>query len=98
MFARNSASASSRSACFTYVVVIAAVLARSAWKYDERAARYVHMEAGHVAQNLLLQAVALGLVGVPVGAFHDDAVQETLGLPASESPLYLIPVGRPVAE
>jgi SagB-type dehydrogenase family enzyme len=78
------------------VFVIAAVYARTESKYGKaRAPRYVHMEAGHAAQNLLLQAVALGLAGVPVGAFEDDLVQRALALPGDQKPLYLIPVGRP---
>jgi SagB-type dehydrogenase family enzyme len=77
------------------VFVIAAVYARTAVKYGDRAKRYVHLEAGHVAENLLLQAVALGLGGVPVGAFHDDKVHDALGLPKDQEPLYLIPVGHP---
>ena len=77
------------------VFVIAAVYERTSGKYGERAARYVHMEAGHAAENLLLQAVALGLGGVVVGAFHDAQVQTTLDLPQDRQPLYLIPVGYP---
>lgn len=68
---------------------------RTAVKYGERAERYVHLEAGHVAQNVLLQAAALGLGGVPIGAFSDRGVQRALGLPADHEPLYLIPVGHP---
>jgi SagB-type dehydrogenase family enzyme len=76
------------------VFVIAAVYARIAEKYGkERSVRYAHLEAGHAAQNLLLQAVALGLGGVPMGAFRDEQVQQVLALPADQSPLYLIPVG-----
>jgi nitroreductase len=52
------------------------------------------MEAGHAAQNLLLQAVALGLGAVPIGAFYDDRVREALHLPSGQEPLYLIPAGR----
>jgi SagB-type dehydrogenase family enzyme len=77
------------------VFVIAAVYARTAVKYGDRAKRYVHLEAGHVAENLLLQAVALGLGGVPVGAFYDDKVKDALKLPEDQEPLYLIPVGHP---
>jgi SagB-type dehydrogenase family enzyme len=76
------------------VFVIAAVYARTAVKYGSRAERYVHLEAGHVAQNILLQAVALGLAGVPMGAFSDRDVQGVLGLPRDHAPLYLIPVGH----
>ena len=78
------------------VFVIAAVYARMAKKYGEAwSRRYVDMEIGHAAQNLLLQAVALGLGGVPIGAFHEDRMRRLLGLPAGEEPLYLLPVGRP---
>jgi SagB-type dehydrogenase family enzyme len=76
------------------VFVIAAVYDRLAGKYgDDRSVRYAHLEAGHAAQNLLLQATALGLGGVPMGAFRDDQIRKVLSLPAEESPLYLIPVG-----
>jgi SagB-type dehydrogenase family enzyme len=78
------------------VLVIAAVYERTERKYGaERSPRYVHLEAGHAAQNILLQAVALDLGAVPVGAFYDDRVQQALGLPADHQPLYLIPVGHP---
>jgi SagB-type dehydrogenase family enzyme len=78
------------------VFMIAAVYARTAHKYGQmRSPRYVHMEAGHAAQNLLLEAVALGLGGVPVGAFDDGEIQKALALPADHQPLYLIPVGHP---
>lgn len=78
------------------VFVIAAVYQRTAQKYGQaRTPRYVHMEAGHAAQNLLLQAVALGLGGVPIGAFHDDEVRSALSLPIDHRPIYLIPVGHP---
>ncbi|MFC2009628.1 SagB/ThcOx family dehydrogenase [Chloroflexota bacterium] len=74
-------------------IVIAAVYQRTERHYRERAVRYVHIEVGHMAQNIHLQAVALGLVSVPVGAFHDEQVHETLSLPQNEKPLYIIPVG-----
>ena len=78
------------------VFVIAAVYERTAVKYGaERSPRYVHLEAGHAAQNLLLQVVVLGLGAVPIGAFDDAGVQQALGLPAEQQPLYLIPVGQP---
>jgi SagB-type dehydrogenase family enzyme len=76
------------------VFVVTAVFERTEAKYGDRAVRYVHIEAGHVAQNLLLQATALGLGSVPVGSFDDDAVSEILGLPADHEPLYLLPVGH----
>jgi SagB-type dehydrogenase family enzyme len=81
------------------VFVVSAVYARTEQKYGaQRSPRYVHLEAGHTAQNLLLQAVALGLGAVPIGAFQDEQVQETLGLPSDHEPLYLIPAGHPRGE
>lgn len=78
------------------VIVIAAVYARTAQKYGaDRGARYVHLEAGHAAQNILLQAVSLNLGGVPIGAFEDEKVKQALQLPPDQQPLYLIPVGHP---
>jgi SagB-type dehydrogenase family enzyme len=77
------------------VFIIASVVERTAEKYGERAEQYVHLEAGHAAQNLLLQAVSLGLGAVPIGAFDDEEVRVALGLPANQAPLYLIAVGRP---
>ena len=72
---------------------ITGVVSRTRVKYGPRAERYVMIEVGHAAQNLLLQAVAMDLGAVPIGAFHDQQVSEILSLPAGEIPLYLIPVG-----
>ena len=78
------------------VMVITGILARTAWKYGgDRAWRYVNLEAGHAAQNVLLMATAMGLAGTPVGAFDDNTVMDLLGLPADHRPLYLLPLGRP---
>lgn len=77
------------------VLVYAGVLARTAQRYGDRAGRYVWMEVGHAAQNVSLQAVALNLGSVVVGAFHDDAVADLLNLPNGERPLYIQPVGQP---
>lgn len=77
------------------VFVFTGVYARTSGKYGERAERYVHIEVGHAAQNLMLQAVALGLGGVAVGAFRDERIAEVLGLPADHAPLLLVPVGVP---
>lgn len=77
------------------IFVIAAVYERTEVKYGARAPRYVHMEAGHAGQNILLEAVALGLAAVPMGAFDDARLSEALDLPEDQRPLYLIPVGHP---
>jgi SagB-type dehydrogenase family enzyme len=75
--------------------VITGVVSRTRLKYGPRAQRYMLMEVGHAGQNLLLQATALNLGAVPIGAFRDEKVAEILSLPADEAPLYLIPVGIP---
>ena len=77
------------------VFIVTAVPARTETKYGGRAERYVLLEAGHAAQNLLLEAVALELGAVPIGAFDDDDVARILDLDEGEIALYLIPIGAP---
>lgn len=77
------------------VIVLTAVYERTTARYGERGVRYVHMEAGHAAQNIYLQAESLGLGTVVVGAFDDSEVGGIMGLGDDEHPLYLIPVGIP---
>lgn len=77
-------------------IVIAAVFSRTQNVYGrERGERYVHIEVGHAAQNIHLQAVSLGLGSVPIGAFSDDSVKNIVSMPADHEPLYVIPVGHP---
>jgi len=75
-------------------IVFAAVYERTTRRYGDRGIKYVHMEAGHAAQNVYLQAVALKLGTVVVGAFYDEQVKKVLSLPKGEEPLYIMPVGR----
>ncbi len=76
------------------VLVLTAIYARTTGKYGGRGERYVHIEVGHVGQNVYLQGRALGLGTTIVGAFRDEAVQRLLGLDADEAPLALLPIGR----
>ena len=76
-------------------VVYTAVFTRTEQRYGSRARRYIHVEVGHAAQNMMLQAVALGLGTVAVGAYKDASVSRVLDLPADHIPLYLVPVGHP---
>ncbi|MGD9350889.1 MAG: SagB/ThcOx family dehydrogenase [Desulfobacterales bacterium] len=76
------------------VLLFCAVYERTTGKYGHRGIRYVHMEVGHAAQNVCLQAIALGLRTAVIGAFRDDAVKAIAQLPAGEQPLYFVPVGR----
>lgn len=74
--------------------ILTAVFSRMETKYGkERSPQYIYLEAGHAAQNILLQATALGLHGVPVGAFYEEQVTKILQLQRDHYPLYLIPLG-----
>jgi SagB-type dehydrogenase family enzyme len=75
-------------------IVFSAIYERTTVKYGERGVRYVHIELGHAAQNLCLQATAMDLGVVTIGAFDDNGVADILGLLDDEKALYIIPVGR----
>jgi len=77
-------------------VVVCVLFPRTAHRYGRRGERYVHVEVGHVGQNVSLQAVALGLATVMVGAFDDEDVRKVLKADEQFKPLYIIPVGKPV--
>jgi len=73
-----------------------ALFARSKWKYKQRAFRYVYLDAGHIAQNLALAAVSLGLGTCQIAALYDDEVNSLLGVNGvEESILYLSAIGHP---
>lgn len=76
------------------VMVITGVVARTEQRYGGRALRYVYMEAGHVAQNVYLQGVALDIGTVVMGAFQDEKVADVLKLEDGELPLYIMPLGK----
>jgi SagB-type dehydrogenase family enzyme len=76
------------------VIVFAAVYERTTLKYGDRGVQYVHIETGHAAQNVSLQAAALNLGTVAIGAFHDDLVRKVMNMADRERPLYIMPVGR----
>ena len=77
-------------------MAICAIHPRTAYRYGRRGERYVHIEVGHVGQNVSLQAVALGLGTVMVGAFEDEEVRKVLALEEQIKPLYIVPMGKPV--
>jgi len=77
-------------------IVICALYPRTSYTYGRRGERYVHMEVGHVGENIHLQAVALGLATVEVGAFDDEGVREVLGVEEQIKPLYIMPIGKPL--
>ncbi len=75
-------------------IIICAMLERTGLRYGSRGERYVHIEVGHAGQNIYLQATALGLATVAIGAFDDEQVREVLRLDERTKPLYIMPVGR----
>lgn len=76
-------------------IVFTAVPKRTTARYGQRGLMYIHMEAGHAAQNVHLQAVALGLGSVPIGAFDPARVEQLLGCAGEETALYIVSIGRP---
>ena len=74
-------------------LVFAAEYSRTTHRYGQRGVRYVYIEAGHAAQNVHLQAEALGLGSVAVGAFDDASVADVLSLPEYLEPVYMVTVG-----
>lgn len=74
--------------------LFAAVPERTTSRYGDRGLRYIHMETGHVAQNVLLQAAALGIGGTVLGAFNDQRMAKETNLRSGEEPVYLVGLGN----
>lgn len=79
-------------------IIVAGSLKRLAEQFKDNARSYLLMEAGHIAQNIQLQAVCLGLGSVTLGGFDDQGVRKVCSLPRGLEPLYIIPVGYPAGE
>ena len=78
------------------VFIWTGVFRRSKWKYKQRAYRYVYLDAGHLAQNLALAAVALGMGSCQIAALYDEEANALLGVDGvEESTIYMTTVGRP---
>ncbi len=75
-------------------IVVCALYPRTSYRYGRRGERYVHIEVGHVGENIHLQAIALGLATVEVGAFDDEEVRKVLGVEEQIKPLYIMPIGK----
>jgi SagB-type dehydrogenase family enzyme len=84
--------------CATAAVVFiwGAVFYRSKWKYEQRAYRYIYLDAGHMAQNLALATVSLGLGSCQIAALYDDEANSMVGVDGiEESVIYMTAVGQP---
>ncbi len=74
-------------------LVITAEYQRITGKYGQRGIRYAYIEAGHIGQNIFLQAEALGLKAGIVGAYHDEKLIEIMTIPLTHEPLLVMPIG-----
>ena len=76
------------------VFIWTAIFQRMKWKYDQRAYRYVYLDAGHIAENLALTATSLGLGSCQIGALYDDEVNQIIDVDGTEeSVIYMSVVG-----
>ncbi len=76
------------------VLLFFAIPERTTRKYGRRGIRYIFNEVGHSAQNVYLQATAMGLGTVVIGAFYDEDLKAIVGARTGEEPLYIMPIGR----
>ncbi|MHC4461043.1 MAG: DJ-1/PfpI family protein [Planctomycetota bacterium] len=79
-------------------IIVAGSVRKIAAKFRTEARRYMLLEAGHVAQNIQLQAVCLGLGSVTIGGFDIRTVRKACRLPKNLEPLYIICVGYPAGQ
>ncbi|MGM0653332.1 MAG: SagB/ThcOx family dehydrogenase [Bacillota bacterium] len=81
----------------SFNLVWTAMIDRSRWKYDQRAYRYIYLDAGHIAQNTALAAVSCELGSCQIGAFFDEEVEQIIGVDGEkEFVIYMTSVGRPL--
>lgn len=79
------------------VFISVADLNRCIWRYAQRAYRYIYLDAGHMAQNTALAAIALGLGSCAIGAFYDDMLDQLCALhDTQQTAIYLTVIGHPV--
>jgi len=77
------------------IVFFCPIFSKTIFKYDNRGFRFVFMEAGHQAQNLLLVATALSLRSIPICGYFEYKLDELLKLDGHEfSCVYTVAVGR----
>ncbi len=79
-------------------IVIASRVRNTTARYGDRADKWALLEAGHIAQNILLEATSMGLGGVPIGGFDTNEVGKLCNLPADMEPVYLVATGYPVEQ
>ena len=76
------------------VFIWTAIFQRTLYRYHERGYRYIYLDAGHIAQNMALNATAMGMVSCQIGAYFDDEIDKLLTLDGvSESVVYMSVAG-----
>ena len=77
------------------VFIWSAVAYRMKWRYGERGYRYMHLDAGHVCQNLYLSAESIDCGACAIAAFSDDDINDLLSLDGDEEfVIYLAAAGK----
>ncbi len=76
------------------VLIVSAFLKKTTDRYGERGIQYVYIEAGHLSQNVYLQAESLNLLTVAVGAFNEEDIKEIVKMERKETPIYIMPIGK----
>jgi len=79
-------------------IIVAGSIRKLTDQYKDNARKFMYMEAGHIAQNIQLQAVCLGLGSVTVGGFDTKEVRKVSNLTRTLEPLYIICVGYPAGQ
>jgi SagB-type dehydrogenase family enzyme len=82
-----------KTATVTFIWV--AVVYRMAWRYGQRGYRYLHLDAGHVCQNLYLAAQSVGCGACAIAAFVDEDLSRAIGVDGRDQfPIYVATVGK----
>ncbi len=75
-------------------LIVSAFFKKTTDRYGERGIQYVYIEAGHLSQNVYLQAESLNLLTVAVGAFNEEDIKEIVKMEEKETPIYIMPIGK----
>ena len=79
-------------------IIVAGSVRKLTPRFRNDARKYMLLEAGHIAQNIQLQAVCLELGSVTIGGFDTGQVRKVCRMPRTLEPIYLICVGYPAGQ
>lgn len=75
----------------SFLLGLSSIAWREAWKYGERAFRYVHLDLGHALGALAFAAAPLGLSARSCPALSHAQLETLLGLDSTRGPFHEIP-------